>query len=67
MFWKKLLKQNDIQIDILKEWQAHDDFYADGVLVRVQNGKNILREVYSSYEGNKLWSLAMQDRPLIQF
>ncbi|WAJ22337.1 hypothetical protein [Lacrimispora xylanolytica] len=67
MFWKKLFKQNDIQIDILKEWQAHDNFYADGVLVRVQNGKGILREVYSSYEGNQIWSLAMQDRPLIQF
>jgi hypothetical protein len=67
MFWKKLFKENDMQIDVLKQWQAHDEFYADGILVRVQNGKGVLRQVNSMHEGNQLWSLVMEDKPLIQF
>ncbi len=66
MLWKKLFKENDMQIDVLKQWQAHDEFYEDGILVRVQNGKGLLRQVNSMHEGNQLWSLVMEDKPLIQ-
>lgn len=68
MLWKKFLEDRNVSVRILKEWEKTDDaFYTPGVLVRVERGKGVLREVYGEVGDMSFWSVLMGDMPLVQF
>lgn len=68
MLWKKFLEERDVSVRILKEWEKQDDaFYTPGVLVRVERGRGVLREVYGEAGNAACWSVLMGDMPLVQF
>lgn len=68
MLGKCFLKAQGVSVTILKEWERQDnDFYTPGVLVRVERGRGLLREVYGEADGITYWSVLMGDMPLAQF
>lgn len=57
------------EVELLKQWEvSDDDFYAPGVLIRVKNGKGLLREVYAQLmeEERSFVACMMGDKPLFQ-
>lgn len=60
--------RDKVKIETLKEWEADaQQYYAPGALLRVRNGKGILREVFGTLEGKTYLSLMMGMEPLFEF
>lgn len=68
MFWKRWLAEKNIRVTIIKSWQQEKEYVrTPGVLVKVENGKGLLRQVYGESEAHSYVTLMMGDLPLIQF
>lgn len=60
-------RQKSPTVDIIRTWQTPDkDFFAPGVLVRVTNGKGMLREVYGEHAQYTYNTLMFGSQPLMQ-
>lgn len=60
MFWKRWLAEKNIRVTIIKSWQQEKEYVrTPGVLVKVENGKGLLRQVYGESEAHSYVTLMM--------
>lgn len=65
--WRSNKRKSEPSVEFIKIWEeADENYFAPGVLVRVNQGKGILREVYGEIGDKSYLTLMFQDQTLFQ-